>query len=404
MAIEGVVFDVSGTLLETTGGYWSTSTETAQPEIEPMLAELKLMDLQIVAASNSPVFMKLRAAGLEKYIDHLLEKSDVGIAKGSAAWVAAFRSATGLEPHQLLYVGDTTHDMVTATRGPMIYAHAMWSCPPSQYGLRATSPRWVVNVVKHIFRKQTPWYWTLETTDTTGRRVQAMTLVDGNGAGSQETKERLVDLFKRDRDVGLSNTPMNLSEFVMLHMLASVYDSNLFGGADYWTTYPGHTGAPNSIMGNFVDIAAKLSRNKHSPSLLQRHTPAKKSRDARGTGDWTGALRNQIDTIRVGDEYREKLIGKRILLLDNFLTWGFSMECARNMLLNAGAAEVVVACIGKYGQRVRVIASPTSEWDAFAIDRPDAETFLQDQRLGDVHTEALGEFQQSLSGLTQATW
>ena len=404
MSIKGVVFDVSGTLLQTTGPPWPKSIAVPQPGVEEMLDALKALGLTIVAVSNDPVRAPLQGAGLLNRIDHVLERSDVGKAKGSTLWIDKFRELTGFEPHQLFYVGDSDHDMFTASWGPMIYAHAVWSCPPGQYGLKAPSPTWVVNVVEYIFRKEHPWYWTLQTTDGAGRAVRAMTLIDADGAGRPQVKQRLIWLLKDDIDSPIPTTPMTLREFVMLHMLASVYHSNLFGGSQFWTTYPGRAGVPNTIMGDFLNVAAKLSRSKYADDLLIRHTPAQRSRDARHQGGIFEALRNQLETMNVGEEYRKKIKGKRILLLDNFLTMGFTTEGGRTLLLAANAAEVVVACVGKYGPTMYVTTPPNEHWDPFARDRPAPTSFGLRQYSGTYHPEALDEFAASLEAIRNAAW
>jgi len=370
-----------------------------------MLAGLRAMGLTIIAASNPPVFLKLKASGLWDQIDHLVESADVGAPKRGPAWVDEFVKRTGLRPNEFFYVGDSDNDMVTATRGPMTYAHAMWSPePPSAYGLRALSPVWVVNVVRHIFMKRHPWYWTLDGTDGHGRPVQAMTLIDADGAGNDATKRALLRLLKDDIDIPIRNAPMMLRQFVMLHMLASVYDSNLFGGTQLWTTYPGHTGTPNDVMGDFLKVAAKLSRNNYTPDLFIRHKEAIRSRDARKQDGPVGGLRNQLETMHVNIDYLDSIVGKRVLLLDNFLTWGYSTEGGRTLLLQAGAAEVVVACVAKYGPRISVISPSDDDWSAFEIARPDSARFPQREVWGNRYDDALDEFVASLYGMVEAPW
>jgi hypothetical protein len=403
MAIEVVVFDVSDTLLETVGGRGHTCTTTPRADVPYMLEQLVIQGVQVVAVSNNPVRAQLSASGLAQYIDHIIERKDVGAPKGNPVWVRKLEELTGVRPHQMFYVGDSRFDMITATRGPMIYAHAMWAGPPLQYGLRAESPRWVANVIRHIFCRQHPWFWTLDTMDAAGRSVRAMTLIDGNGAGSDNTKQALIDLLKEDRDRTIPGTPVMLSQFVMLHMLASVYHDNLIGEADIWTTYPGHTGTPNAIMGDFIDVAAKLSRDSYKEDLFDRHTPALRSREARARGD-VFALENQIGTVRLSDAYRGRLKGKRVLLLDNFLTAGYTTEGGRNLLLAAGASDVIVACVGKYGDRMRTIAPVEAEWDPFTTERPPASSFVQLPRSGTRHSVALEEFTNSLNRIHQADW
>jgi hypothetical protein len=332
-----------------------------------------------------------------------LERRDVGVSKGGPDWVRKIRERTGLAAHQHLYIGDSLHDMVTATRGPMLYAHAMWSPGKYEYGLQASSPAWAVNVTQHIFRKRHPWYWLLDVSDNHGRPVRVRSLIDGNGAGSWQTKDWLLGLLKDDLDRPIPGTPMLLSEFVMLHLLSSVYDENLFGGSDLWTTYPGHSGNPNVVMGRFLDVATKLSRDAHAQDLFVRHTPAKKSKQARDEGGREGALRNQLETTRIGAPYRGRLAGKRVLLFDNFLTYGYSTENARNLAMAAGASEVVVATVGKYGDTMNVVA-PVQPWDALFQSPPDAVSFTNSNRYGRVDEEALGEFADSLNAIRAANW
>ena len=57
--------------------------------------------------------------------------------------------------------------------------------------------------------------------------------------------------------------------------------------------------------------------------------------------------------------------GKRIMVLDNFLTWEPSTEAPRNMLLAAGASEVIAAGVGEYGPTFWVSTAPDEPWDPF---------------------------------------
>ena len=61
-------------------------------------------------------------------------------------WVDAFTVATGLSPNEFFYIGDDDYDSWTATRGPMIYAHALWSKPAGRYGLHMipTAKDWTI--------------------------------------------------------------------------------------------------------------------------------------------------------------------------------------------------------------------------------------------------------------------
>lgn len=59
-----------------------------------------------------------------------------------------------------------------------------------------------------------------------------------------------------------------------------------------------------------------------------------------------------------------KIEGKRILVLDDFTTYGYSLETARRMLLQAGAQRVVCLTIAKYRSNHSVTSISTS-WGPF---------------------------------------
>lgn len=400
MAVEALVCDASGTLL--------TSNLTPQPGVTDMLARLAVLGVQVVVAANHPekeTRRQLSNAGLLGYVDHVVAHGHVGKNKGSGVWVDAFKAVTGLEANQLFYVGNTQWDMITATRGPIVYAHSAWSgTPPYPYGLVAPSPGWVAAVIHHIFRKQHNWYWTLQEADPGGKPVNTVTLLDANGAGGDRTlRSALLALFKDNRDTPLGS--MTLKQFVMLHMLASLNNDGDFAAAQMWTTYPGHKGAPNEAMREFLDVAAKLARNRYKEDLLIRHTEAEKSNVVfhRPGGGFPAALRNQLETMQVGVAHRGKLTNRRVLLLDNFLTWGSTTEAGRNMLLAAGAASVKVACVGKYGDSMYVAGGFTPGWDPSEPTSP-PPGFRYGERPGTKNSLALEEFAASYAAMAKERW
>lgn len=89
--------------------------------------------------------------------------------------------------------------------------------------------------------------------------------------------------------------------------------------------------------------------------------------------------------------------------MDYFLTYAYSSEAGPLLLLNAGAAEVVV-CVAKYGPRVNAIYPPKVAWDSFEVARRASNTFRQVSYTGNQHPEALHEFRDSLLGLANAAW
>jgi hypothetical protein len=156
-------------------------------------------------------------------------------------------------------------------------------------------------------------------------------------------------------------------------------------------------------MRDFLDVAAKLARNKYREDLLVRRATAEKSNSVFHREGIAAAVANQLQTMKVGAAYRENIDGKRILLLDNFLTWGSTTESGRNLLLAAGASAVKVACVGKYGQQMYAVGAPGG-WDPFGSSRPIASTLSFDERTGVRDDAALREFAASYAAMNGERW
>lgn len=344
MAIRAVIFDVSGTLVERNG--------QAVPGVIALIQRLQELDIQVVAVSNeSPSWVRsqLQRSGIP--ISQVLTKYDVGKSKGSDLWIEPLKRITGLEVNSLLYVGDSDYDMFTASRGPMIYVHAGWAEPNSRYGFVAPSPSWVQAAVEHIFQKQQLWYWTLDTNDQLYRPVRARAVINGSGEG--DLKYDIIEVFKKDRGLGEVG-PMSLRDFILLHMVASICAEGWHLGSDLWTTYPGHDHSQSPAMQSFLAVTAKLFRQKYEAGLVERHTAALSSREANKQSLKT-AFNNQLDTVRINPP-KGGLAGKHVILFDDFITRGPSVETARNLLLQAGAGGVLAVGIGKYGSAINVLS------------------------------------------------
>ena len=121
MAVRGVIFDVSDTLI--------TKSDQAVAGAVDAIERLRQQKVQIIAASNNPVTKQgLRNRGI--VADHVITQAMVNNKpKGGRIWIDRIQSESGLSTNQLLYVGDTKYDMITASRGPVIYLHAEWASP-----------------------------------------------------------------------------------------------------------------------------------------------------------------------------------------------------------------------------------------------------------------------------------
>ena len=233
------------------------------------------------------------------------------------------------------------------------------------------------------------------------RVVQAKAMIDGSGANVLDIRCGLLNWTKHDRDSDVG--PFKLGYFFMLHLLGSIYLDGLYETADWWTTYPGSDGGTNVAMNEFFDIAAKLFRDKFKPGLLVRHSPAVDSGETRAAGGSVSFI-NQVNTVCLKDDTAtiEQIRGKTLVLIDDFITEGYSSEWARNLLLKAGAANVITIAIGKYGSNFYCESPrPGLNWDPFVPRKLGAADFLCLTAHGTLNNNALSCFRDSFSKTRQ---
>ena len=102
---------------------------------------------------------------------------------------------------------------------------------------------------------------------------------------------------------------------------------------------------------------------------------------------------NQINTMQLNGKSIE---GKSILVIDDFTTAAYSFECARNLLLEAGAAEVVSVALGKYRlQQCTEAPRPGYHWDAFQPKTHAGTSFLESTESCAANDEALRVIRES---------
>ena len=96
---------------------------------------------------------------------------------------------------------------------------------------------------------------------------------------------------------------------------------------------------------------SKVRMAKKGEPLFIRHTASAK-RSSGGGGDRTDPT-GQITTIHINPEYRGKLDGRHVIVVDDCTTYGVSFAVAAAFLKKAGASKVTGLALGKFGNQLR---------------------------------------------------
>lgn len=358
MTVKALISDLDGTLLQDDGSIVEGYD----------LEALKALNLKIVIFSNHPrhtVENKVKLLPIPP--DLVLTRADVKKSKGSPEWVSLTCSELGLNRNELIYLGDSELDMLTAVNSRIIYFNAEWSNPGYKYGLPLSSPALLPVIIKNFFLKEHLWYWTVDAKDPRGNPVCARALIKKRDIGVGSFKDDLLIWTKYERDCTLGS--LTMSEFVFYHLLGSLYLDGTYSSIDTVALIPGHAGNLNQLIQNSMERITRLFRETFLPSLLHRYKTAKKSSFTRVSGESPG-FQNQISTMCLdcAPKVKSKAIeNKTILVMDDFITEGFTTEWARNLLFNAGAKNVISVAIGAFHDGIEVQSIDKSlKWDSFS--------------------------------------
>ncbi|MDI3462120.1 MAG: hypothetical protein OJF50_000941 [Nitrospira sp.] len=377
MAVKAVILDLDGTLL---------NGVKPVPETPEMISAMQASGLKIAIASNkSDGAARAKDSGLAHHL--FLSRSSVGASKGSPKWVEKVTETFDIESNEVVWLGDSDNDMRSAVNGSVIYFHAGWSVPSYPYGIPISKPLLFPLILRECFQKSSNWYWTLSTIDPIGRDVMARAMLDGNGAGIPSLRNNLLSFLK---DGGNPRVGMfSVRDLMILHLIGSIYGEGLFRTADIWAVYPGSKGGTNKALEVFANMASRLFKDKYLGNLLIRHTNSMDS----GLTRWKGmsvTFENQINTVNLNPEFSDRIDGKVVVLVDDFTTRGYSSECARNLLLCAGAKDVMCVSISKYGLYQSLIAPIEGySWNPFTPTTHENGQFVEIKVSGDSDSNGL---------------
>jgi hypothetical protein len=358
-----------------------------------MMADLRDMGMRLAVASNRPgASPKLRRAGLEA--DFVIDRALVHANKGSTVWVERALQEFGIEQNELVWLGDTDNDMRSAVNGGVIYFHAGWSVPNYAYGIHLAEPSLMPLYLQEFFQKPTPWYWQFNGTDRQGWHITAKALMDANGAGIPVLRNDLIRFLKEGSNPHVG--PVRMQDFIFLHFVGSMFSDPLYRRVDIWTAYPSSGSGVNSTLNALATLIARIFRDRYFGDLLVRHTRSIDSGEARTRREQVDFY-NQSNTVRVNPNRRQRIQGRCIAVMDDFATRGYSGECARQLLLEAGAAEVVCVNVGKYGPDYWTISRTTTDyaWNPCEVTGHSERSFQETRTAGQTDQTVLTMIRES---------
>lgn len=265
-------------------------------------------------------------------------------AKQSTAALEHIREQNGWQANETLYVGNSVADMRSAVNGSTLFLNATWYGENTEYGFKLATPKEVARFIDVFCLREHWWFFSIEEEGLSVYSLAPFTTYTGEA--EKHYSKNFISTVKKElgeeEDV----------QFWAKYLCTSLYFSGVYEDVSYITRYPGHRkGSFPPVLSESMSIFAKCFRGKYLSDLIIRHTQAMESKKNRDTV----CFDTQLNTIHV-NELPEKSPGKAfvksplngkktVLVLDDIITEGYSLEAARAYIEATGAKVICVSLL-----------------------------------------------------------
>jgi hypothetical protein len=258
--------------------------------------------------------------------------------KGSADPIFA---ELGIERHEAILVGSKTVDMQAGVNNRLLLVRPAWYGDEMDYGFRVETIGLLARFCEIFGLRQHPIYWSI---DNGALQVRSM--------GPFSTYfEEFAEFGADARRVAKENR--GDPNFWFLAVVSALYFSGIVHDVNYICPFPGHnpaaTGGIRDLLDDVMSRFSKCFRKPYLPDLIVRHTRSQKSQYLKAQEK---TFLNHLNTIHLNQRPRSynnlaprktplPLAGKRVLVVDDFITNGRSLDAARAFIEAANANAIL---------------------------------------------------------------
>ncbi|PGQ83977.1 phosphoribosyl transferase [Bacillus anthracis] len=168
-----------------------------------------------------------------------------------------------------------------------------------------------------------------------------------------EEEARVKQIFETNLKGNESIRDQRILLLLLFHLINEVTTNPYFEKVDYWGTFPSSNPDNTVTSVSFLKEAVRVIINggpKKGPEILIRTMPMR-AKHSSGSSRLTNKSDKDFETLIVNPTLIDKIKGKVICIIDDYITNGYSAEAAKHLLFAAGAKEVIFLSFGKFGKR-----------------------------------------------------
>ncbi len=162
-------------------------------------------------------------------------------------------------------------------------------------------------------------------------------------------KDEIQNILKYNSSENVDkNKVLNLFNFLLL---SECFNNPLLKEVRYWGTFPSSDEFNDNTTISYIKevIRKVLNKNKSDEELLIRTKSISKKHSSNPKVRNDNKCQKDFESLKINDYYKGKLKGSTVCIIDDYTTYGYSAETAKNLLLQEGVEKLIVITLGKYG-------------------------------------------------------
>lgn len=286
-------------------------------------------------------FEPMKAAGLSFLQERGRQNGDI---------ISKIATHLNVSSHDILVLGASQEDIAMAKNGKAVFLASPTATTEKvrQLGIDIDTPEHLQQVVALSSAWNGAWWFKADTPHYGVRVLSDLSSKSSATTPSQSAfSERVTNTVK--------NGGPRLRALLTV-TARSLLSSGLVNVPEQmWAVYPSSKSS-NTDEDTLSDFTHRLRTTTSNVRFAKRGTPlfvrhaASVKRSTSNTARTDPA--NQVETLHLHPEYRHKVSGRNVFVIDDCLTYGLSFGVAAAFLRKAGAASVNGIALGKFGDQL----------------------------------------------------
>lgn len=186
-----------------------------------------------------------------------------------------------------------------------------------------------------------------------GNGYKVISLNNANTINRPEKEKEIKEVFRKNLKEKTRSRSRQVLFILLFHLMNEVTTNELFQDVDFWGTFPSSKKDAHITSVGFIKEAVRNIVNgkpQNGPEILERHINSSTKHMKNKSQRSKTRCDEDFKTLRVNPKLIDKINGKKVCIIDDYITYGYSAESAKHLLFEAGVKEIIFISMGKFGR------------------------------------------------------